>query len=254
MAEIVVLGSGTSNGVPMLGMDYSPEFLANPKNHRTRCSIAIKGPEGNILVDCAPEMRLQMLRADIKRIEGVIITHTHADHIMGMDDIRSYCVAHGMDMPVYTYERYQEDIRRIFPYAFIDHGNPEILVPRFILQEMPDPLEVVGLKIERLDIWHGQWPVIGLKINRFAYLTDVNMIPGEVMDRLTDLDTLILDAVRYRPHPNHYNYDQAIDVAKAIGAKQTYFTHLSADYDHDKVNEDLPPGIELAYDGLIIGI
>lgn len=254
MAEVVVLGSGTSNGVPMLGIDYSPEFLANPKNHRTRSSIVIKGPSGNVLVDCSPEMRLQMVREDIRRIEGVIITHTHADHIMGMDDLRSYCVAHRMDMPVFTYERYQEDIRRIFAYAFKDHGDPEILVPRFLLKEMPDVLEIAGLKIERLDIWHGQWPVIGLKINRFAYLTDVNMIPGEVMDRLTDLDTLILDAVRYRPHPNHFNYEQAVEVALAIGARQTYFTHLSADYDHDRVNEDLPNGIDLAYDGLAIGV
>ncbi|MBX3120095.1 MAG: MBL fold metallo-hydrolase [Fimbriimonadaceae bacterium] len=254
MAEVVVLGSGTSNGVPMLGMDYSPDFLANPKNHRMRCSIVLKGPEGNVLVDCSPEMRLQMIRADIKRIEGVIITHTHADHIMGMDDLRSFCVAHRMDIPVFTYERYQDDIRRIFAYAFQDHGDPEILVPRFILQEMPPVLEMAGLEIERLDIWHGEWPVIGLRINDFAYLTDVNRIPDEVMARLSGLDTLILDAVRYRPHPNHFNYDQAIVVAQTIGAKKTYFTHLSADYDHDIVNAELPKGIELAYDGLSIGL
>ncbi len=142
IAEAIVLGSGTSNGVPTLGIDYPPEFLANPKNHRMRPSLLLKGPNGNVLIDCAPEMRLQLVRQDIKQVDAVIITHTHADHIMGMDDLRSFCLSSGRDMPVYTLPRYQEDIRRVFNYAFQDFP-PGIHVPRFDLRDAPETLHYV---------------------------------------------------------------------------------------------------------------
>jgi phosphoribosyl 1,2-cyclic phosphate phosphodiesterase len=251
MAEAIVLGSGTSNGVPMLGVAYPPEFLANPKNHRTRCSLVLSGSEGNVLVDCAPEMRLQLLREGIFELKAAIITHTHADHIMGMDDLRSYCIVQRRPMPVYTLPPYQEDIRRIFPYAF--QPFPEgIEVPRFNLHDMPEKLDLAGFEIESFVVEHGPTPVIGLKCGGMAYLTDVSRIPPKAEEKLQGLDTLILDAVRYRPHPNHLHYEAAIEVAQRLGAKKTYFTHLSHDYDHDKVNAELPRGIELAYDGLRI--
>jgi len=249
----IVLGSGTSNGVPMLGVEYSNEFLTNSKNHRTRPSLLLCGPTGNVLVDCAPEMRLQLLREGVRRIEAVIVTHTHADHIMGMDDLRSFCLVHRMQMPVYAFPRYQEDIRRIFGYAFESH--PEgIQVPRFDLRDLPPELELAGLRIEAFTVWHGPLPVAGLRINDFAYLTDVNRIPEEAARALSGLDTLILDAVRYEPHPTHFHFDEAVRVAQELSARQTYFTHLSGDYDHDRVNESLPSGIELAFDGLRVSL
>lgn len=235
----------------MLGVNYPPDFLANPKNHRTRCSLVLCGPSGNILVDCAPEMRLQLLREDVKSVEATIITHTHADHIMGMDDLRSYCVVQKRPMPVYTLPVFQEDIRRIFPYAFQDFPTG-IEVPRFELRDMPENLEIAGMIVRSFVVEHGPMPVIGLRVNDFAYITDASRIPPEAMSQLEGLDCLILDAVRYRPHPNHLHYDAAIEVAQTIRASRTYFTHLSHDYDHDKVNPQLPPGIELAYDGLRI--
>src|SRR5688572_13037408 len=153
MAEAVVLGSGTSNGVPMLGIAYPPEFLQNRNNHRTRSALLLKGPGGNALVDCAPEMRLQLLSENVLDLEAVIITHTHADHIMGMDDLRSFCIVQRRPMPVYTLLEHMPDIRRIYAYAFEDF--PEgIEVPRFDLLEMPPSLEIAGLKIESMVVEH----------------------------------------------------------------------------------------------------
>lgn len=250
MAEVIVLGSGTSNGVPSLGISYSAEFLANPKNHRTRPSILLAGPSGNVLVDCAPEMRLQLLREQVMRVDAVIITHTHADHVMGMDDLRAFCLLTKRSMPVFTTREYQEDIKRIFKYAF--DVNPSGEVPRFELIDIPEVVELCGLSIRILTVMHGALPVLALKVNSFAYVTDVSYIPPEAEAHLHDLDNLILDAVRYKPHPNHYHFDRAIEVANELGARTTYFTHLSHDYDHDKTEAGLPPHIRLAYDGLRI--
>jgi phosphoribosyl 1,2-cyclic phosphate phosphodiesterase len=251
--EVIVLGSGTSNGVPMLGMTYPQGYLDNPKNNRTRPSILILGPTGNLLVDCSPELRIQVTREGITDIEAVLITHTHADHVMGMDDLRSITLRTKRDMPIYTLPRYQDDIRRIFPYAFADFP-PEIEVPRFDLHDVPETLEVGGMKIDIFQVWHGKTPVLALRTGNFAYITDVSEIPLDARAKLNGLDTLILDAVRLKPHPNHFHFERAIEVAKEIGAKQTYFTHLSHDYDHDKTNAQLPAEIQLAHDRLRINI
>lgn len=248
-----MLGSGTSNGVPMLGVNYPADFLANPKNHRTRCALALLGPEGNVLVDCAPEMRIQLIREGIKSLEATIITHTHADHIMGMDDLRSFCIIQKRPMPVHTLPDYQDDIRRIFAYAFKEYPSG-IEVPRFELHDIAPTLSLAGMEIQTMVVQHGSIPVIAVRVGDFAYVTDVSEIPPESEAKLRDLRTLILDAVRYRPHPNHFHYEAAIEVAQKLGAEKTYFTHLSHDYDHEAVNAQLPTGIELAYDGLRIAV
>ena len=253
MAEVIVLGSGTSNGVPMLGRTYSEEFLREPKNHRTRSSIVLKGPTGNLLVDCSPEMRLQMVREGQTEVEAVLITHTHADHIMGMDDLRSLCILSGKKMPVYTLPEHADEIRRVFPYAFREYP-PEIHVPKFDLREVKDRIEVGGMEIQIFVVPHGKMRVIGLRINKFVYLTDVSAIPLEAEPFLADTDVLILDAVRYQPHPNHLNFEQAMEVVNRFQPKLTYFTHLSDDYDHHPMEESLPTHIRLAYDGLRIEI
>ncbi len=251
MPSAVILGSGTSNGVPMLGVEYSEAFLAQPKNHRTRCALLLEGPEGNVLVDCPPELRLQLLREHVRMVDAVIITHTHADHVMGMDDLRSLCIVGKKDMPVYTLPRYQNDIKRIYAYAF-EPAQTDVELPRFDLRDAPDVLDACGLRIRILRVVHGPWPVLALRVNDFAYVTDVGEIPPEAEEHLHGLDTLVLDAVRYKPHATHFHYDKAIEVAQRLGARRTLFTHLSHDYDHDATNAQLPPGIELAYDGLRI--
>ncbi len=251
-AQAILLGTGTSNGVPMLTFDYPDSFLANPKNHRTRSSVLLQGPQGNVLVDCAPELRLQLLREGVKTLEAVVLTHTHADHLMGMDDLRPFCMRTGRNLPVYTTPEYQDDVRRVFRYAFFESTTGE--VPRFDLRDAPPVLEVAGLSIRLFTVWHGPVPVLGLRVNDFAYLTDVSSIPPDADVWLRGLDTLVLDAVRYKPHPNHFHLEAAIAEAQRIGARQTFFTHLSHDFDHDPVDASLPPGIHLAYDGLRVPI
>lgn len=235
----------------MLGVAYPDAYLAEPKNWRTRASICLLGPTGNLLVDCAPELRLQMARERIYDVEATLITHTHADHVMGMDDLRSLCVKTKRDMPVYAWPRYQEDIRRIFPYAFAEMP-PGVEVPRYEMQDMPAVIEVGGMRIQTMEVMHGSIPVVALRLGDFAYVTDVSEIPPPAWEMLQGLDTLILDAVRLKPHPNHFHFERAIEVALELGAKKTYFTHLSHDYDHYKTNSELPDGIELAWDGLRI--
>jgi phosphoribosyl 1,2-cyclic phosphate phosphodiesterase len=252
-ATAIILGSGTSNGVPTLGIDYPAEFLANPKNHRTRPSLLLEGPSGSLLVDCAPEMRLQLLREGIGMVDAVLVTHTHADHIMGMDDLRSFCLKAKRDMPVYARPEAQADIRRVFDYAFRSFPDG-IEVPRFDLRDVPDPLSVGGMEVETMTVLHGAMTVVALRLGDFAYVTDVSEIPEKSWRRLAGLKTLILDAVRIAPHPNHFHLARAIEVAQALGAEQTYFTHLSHDFDHDVTNATLPPGIALAYDGLRIDV
>ncbi|MFZ4507401.1 MAG: MBL fold metallo-hydrolase [Fimbriimonas sp.] len=253
MVEAVVLGSGTSHGVPMLGYQYPPGYLDNPKNHRSRCSIALCGPTGNLLVDCAPELRLQAVREGLRSFEAVLITHCHADHIMGMDDLRSICMLEGRSLPIYSLPDSLADIRRVFSYAFREYP-PGVVVPRFNLIEVPEWISVGGMQVRTFVVQHGKIPVIALRVGDFAYITDVSLIPEEVMPLLDGLGTLLLDAVRVEPHPNHFHLARAIEVATRIGAKQTYFTHLSHDYDHDVTNLTLPPTMQLAWDGLRVPI
>lgn len=233
----------------MLGVEYSQEYLANPKNHRNRSCLVIKGDGANLLVDCPPELRLMCSQAKIYRFEAVLITHSHADHVMGMDDLRSICILTGKPMPVYALTYCQEDIKRIFNYAFKDFP-PGVMVPRFDLRNVPAVIEVGGLNVQTFTVMHGSVPVVGVRVNDFAYITDVSQIPPEAEDMLQGLDTFVVDAVRRKPHPNHFHLERALEVAKRIGARQTYLTHLSADYDHDITNAELPVGVELAYDGL----
>lgn len=247
----LILGSGTSSGVPILGKTYPEAFLADPKNHRTRSSCLLAGPTGNLLVDCTPDMRTQLLREQVADIESVLITHTHADHIMGMDDLRAFCLKYQRNVDVYTLPVHQEDIRRVFPYAFREFP-PGIFVPRFTLHDAPEVLEVGGLRVRLFTVPHGPTPCLALRVNNFAYITDVSEIPPPVMDLLTGLDTLILDAVRFKPHPYHFHFERAIAVAEQIGARQTFLTHLADDYDHTAFNATLPAHIQLAHDGLRI--
>lgn len=253
MAEAILLGTGTSTGVPIIGKPYPDGYLDEPKNWRRRCALLLKGPTGNVLVDAGPDIRMQLLDAQVDQIEAAIITHTHADHIMGMDDLRAFCLRTREPVTVYSDRSHQEDIRRVFRYAFEDFP-PGIFVPRFNLLDVPETLELGGMSIQTFWVEHGPVSVLGLRVGGFAYLTDVGHIPDGARKHLESLDDLVLDAVRRRPHPNHFHLEKALEEAASIGAKRTWLTHLSDDFDWRTDRSDLPAGIDLAHDGQAIRI
>jgi phosphoribosyl 1,2-cyclic phosphate phosphodiesterase len=252
--RITVLGSGTSHGVPMIACDCPVCTSTNPRNRRTRPSIVLQFDGHTILIDTSPEFRLQCLANDIRRVDAVLYTHHHIDHIAGLDDLRRFNWLQQSALPCYGQRATLDRLRSMFAYVFDEVEDYPSAKPRLTLHEITGPLELMGKTITPIPLLHGKLPVLGFRAGRFAYCTDVNEIPAESLALLEDLDVLILDALRIRPHPTHFNLEQAVDHARRIGAKQTYFTHIAHELEHDETNAKLPKGMALAHDGLIVRI
>jgi len=247
--KVIILGSGTSSGVPTIGCDCSVCRSSDPRNKRNRSSIYIQKGDNSLVIDTATEFRLQMLQHRIDRLDGVLFTHDHADHIHGIDDLRS--LSWQKPMPVYARKDVLEEIERRFSYIFTktQKGGGK---PRLKLQAIDREVFSLGdFSILPIPVWHGALDIRAYKIDNIAYVTDCSAIPESSLPHLMNLDLLILDALRYRPHSTHFSIDQALDVIKKTRPRKALLTHFSHDIDHAELARTLPSSVEPAYDGLI---
>ncbi|MBW3622580.1 MAG: MBL fold metallo-hydrolase [Armatimonadetes bacterium] len=243
------MGTGTSTGVPVIACDCAVCTSPDPRNHRYRTSAWVRSEETSILIDTPPEMRLQAITYGVRQLDAILFTHSHADHIFGLDDVRRFNFIQGTPMPCYGGEETLGDLRRVFSYVFMDTqaggGKPSLE-----LRPVEGPFPVRELDIVPIPIFHGRLPIFGYRVGGFAYVTDVSEIPPASMDLLQSLEVLVLGALRPQPHSTHFNFEQAIEAAQRLSPRQTYFTHMTHDVDHETMNRELPSGIELGYDGL----
>lgn len=242
-------------GVPMIGCRCPVCTSPDPRNHRTRTGVYISAPEGPLLIDTSPELRLQLVREQIDMVHAVVYTHAHADHILGLDDLRIFGYKLKSPIPLYCEPIVEETLRRTFAYAFVPieernhlHSTPD-LVFRSINTE---PFDVLGLRFVPLRLIHGQLPVLGYRIHDVAFCTDVSHIPDETWPLLEGVRVLVLDALWDEPHPTHFSIQQACEVIERVQPERAYLTHCSHRLDYEKTNARLPAGVELAYDGLRI--
>ncbi len=248
---LTFLGSGTSTGVPLIACDCLVCRSRHPRNQRYRSSILLEDRGRVLLIDAGPDFRTQALRVGLQSLDDVLLTHAHSDHILGLDDLRPVSWAKGID--VWGSAETLEKVRTVFPYAFGEPTGPSSR-PRLVLQTLNPgiavtigPWEVLPLAID-----HGPQQILGFRIGPVAYLTDCNGIPRETLELLKGVDTVILGVLRHKEHPTHFNVVQGVRAAEALGARQTWFTHLGHELDHDSFAAELPEGMAPAYDGLVL--
>ncbi len=252
--QITLLGTGTSMGVPMIGCHCDVCSSTNPRNQRTRAGAVVTTPAGNFLIDTPPELRLQLIRERIDLAEAVVFTHAHADHILGLDDLRIFGYKLKRPVTLYAEEAVEQTLRQTFEYAFVEkrpddlHSKPALEFRRIGLP----PFEVLGVEVTPFRLVHGRTDVLGFRLGDVAYATDCNRIPDESWPLLDGLDVLILDALFDEPHPTHFSVPEALDVIERLRPKRAYLTHLSHRLEYEATNARLPDHVELAYDGLSI--
>jgi phosphoribosyl 1,2-cyclic phosphate phosphodiesterase len=253
--KLVFLGTGTSHGVPVIGCPCPTCHSDNPKNRRTRCSVILGLPDGNLLIDTTPELRVQLLREQIGLVHAVLYTHEHADHLFGLDDLRIFPSYLGHEVPIHCEPPVERRIRVAFDYAFdpVSQNYPAGGVPRLVFRPIVmEPFTVLSTQVVPIRLMHGRYPVLGYRVGGVAYCTDVKHIPPESMELLRGLDVLILDCLRRESHITHFSLDEAVAVARQLAPKRTIFTHMCHRLEHEAVNRELPEGMELAYDGMTV--
>jgi phosphoribosyl 1,2-cyclic phosphate phosphodiesterase len=249
-----VLGSGTSLGVPTVGCSCDVCQSADPRDNRLRPSVVVEFNGATVLIDTTPDFRQQALRAGLQRVDAVLFTHAHADHIMGLDDIRPFNFRRREPIPVYGSADTIEFLTRAFSYIFSD-APAESTIPKLkpcTFDETPFPL--LGLECVPVRLQHGKGTTFGFRLGKFAYLTDHSEIPPESLELLAGLDVLFLDALRHKPHPTHSTVERSLSYVERLKPGRTFFTHISHDLPHERTESLLPPHVRLAYDGLAIEV
>jgi phosphoribosyl 1,2-cyclic phosphate phosphodiesterase len=252
MPEITFLGTGTSNGVPVIGCDCDVCRSSDPRDRRTRTSALIRYDEHSVLIDTATELRAQALANDVRRVDAVLMTHAHADHTGGFDDLRRFNELQGAHIPVYADPGAAAILRERYAYTFTDlfpfyGGKPDLM-----LHEIDGTFELFGRQIVPVPVLHGRLPITGFRIGDLAYVTDAKEIPSSSLDLLRDLDVLVLNGLRVRAHPTHLSFSEAIDVIQAVQPRRAYLVHLSHETSHIEAERVVGVGIEIAWDGLVV--
>ncbi len=252
--RITVLGSGTSTGVPTIGCDCEVCTSPDPRDKRLRPSVLVTCGDRNLLVDTTPDLRYQMLRAAVRRVDAVLYTHAHADHVMGLDDLRPFNHGRTEPIPIYGSAETIESVRRCFSYVF-NGVKSESSIPRiapFVFGGAP--LEVCGVPVLPVPVKHGRATIHGFRFGPAAYLTDHSDIPPESLELLRGLDVIFLDALRFRPHPTHSTIERSLATVEQLAPRRAFFTHMCHEVLHERVESTLPPHVRLAYDGLRIDV
>ena len=260
--KITLLGTGTSHGVPAIGCDCDVCQSADPRDKRTRPSILIEtgladnGAAGttNILVDTSTDLRAQALAHRIRRVDAILFTHSHADHVFGLDEVRRYNAMQHAPIPCYADEATLADLRRMFAYIFDPPAALAGGVPQLAASRIAGPFVLGGVEVVPIPIYHGQRAILGFRIGAFAYLTDCSRIPDASWPLLEGVRVLVIDALRDRPHPTHFSIAEALDAVSRVAPERAYFTHICHDLPHAATCARLPEGVQLAYDGQVLEI
>lgn len=254
-ARLTFLGSGTSHGVPMIGCTCDVCRSEDPRDRRLRPSVYLEVEGGpSILVDTSTDLRQQALTFEVSRVDAILMTHSHADHVMGMDEVRRFNVLNGGAIPVYAAPATGRELKRIFQYVFEPPSQKGGGVPQIALTEIEGPFTVGTVPVVPVPLLHGTLPILGFRFGSLAYLTDASTIPEEAWPLLDGLDVLVLNALRHRAHPTHFSLSEAVAVTERLRPRQAFFTHICHDLPHETTNRSLPDGIALAYDGLRVPV
>lgn len=251
---LTILGSGTSHGIPMIGCHCPVCTSDEAKNHRYRASALIQFGGRNVLIDTTPELRLQAVRAGLDRVDAVLMTHQHADHVAGFDDLRRFGSLQKSPIDVYANDQTVQRLREMFSYVAEQDAPEHFEIPAIRYRTVTGPFELFGEAVTPVPLVHGHWSCNGYRIGDLAYCTDVRGVPPQSRDLLRGLDTLILGALRHRPHATHFTVAEALEVVADLKPRRTWLTHLAHDLDHTATNAALPQGVELAWDGLVVEV
>lgn len=253
--KVTFLGTGTSQGIPILGSKHPVCLSDDPKDKRLRVSVLVQWENYSYVIDCGPDFRQQLLTNPIEKLDGILFTHEHSDHTAGIDDIRPFFFRQG-DIPIYAHERVVTALKRRFDYIFADEdrypGAPAVTIN---LVDKETSFKMADALVTPIEVWHNRLPVLGYRIQDFVYLTDVKRVEDEELVKMKGCKVLVVSALRLEPHHSHFNLEEALEFAKLVGAERTYFTHISHLLGfHEKVQENLPENVFLAYDNLKITV